>query len=364
MEQFLSKFRDPGLARRILERIRGNARSRHVLMEVCGTHTMAISHTGIRDLLAGQLDLRSGPGCPVCVTDAGDIDRMIALAGIPNVILATFGDMMRVPGSKGSLLREKAGGRDVRVVYSPLDAVHLAGANPDKEVIFLGVGFETTVPVVALALEQAVGRGLSNFSVFSAHKLTPPAVEALLRDEDIKIDGLICPGHVSSVIGRRAWEFVGREYGIPAVIAGFEPVDLLAAVDTLLNLLAAGESGVINGYTRAVKENGNEHARSIIDKYFEKVPARWRGLGLIPDSGLRLKRQYQRYDALRRFPVTVGRALPPVGCSCGDILRGKITPPECPLFGSGCTPAGPVGPCMVSSEGACAAYYQYHRREC
>lgn len=362
MEQFLSKFRDPGLAQRILERIKSKATNNLVLMEVCGTHTMAISRLGLRGLLAGRMDLRSGPGCPVCVTDTGDIDRMIAFAGIPGVILATFGDMMRVPGSRSSLIQEKAGGCDIRVVYSPLDAIQLAAANPGKEIIFLGVGFETTVPVVALALEEVARQDLSNFSVYSAHKLTPPAVGALLREDGIKIDGLICPGHVSSVIGRRAWEFVGKDCGIPAVIAGFEPVDILGALDILLNLLKSGKPGVVNGYTRAVREDGNVHAQVLIDKYFEPTPSLWRGLGLIPDSGLGLKKEYARYDAERRFPVNVPRVPPPGGCACGEVLRGRIIPPECLLFGSACTPAGPVGPCMVSGEGACAAYYKYHRK--
>lgn len=362
MKQLLSKFRDPELGKRILERIKRKAARNLTLMEVCGTHTMAISRMALRELLAGQVNLRSGPGCPICVTDTGDIDRMIAYAGIPKVILATFGDMMRVPGSRTTLIREKARDSDIRVVYSPLDAVRLAGDNPDKEVVFLGVGFETTVPVIALALEQAVAQGLSNFSIFSSHKLTPPAVEALLQDEEVNINGFICPGHVSAVIGRRGWDFLAKKYGIPAVITGFEPVDILGSLEMLLNLIAAGKSEVINGYTRAVREAGNPRARSLMQKYFTITAAQWRGIGLIPESGLRLKKEYARYDAEERFPVRVAPATPPPGCACGDILKGKIIPPECALFGEVCTPEEPVGPCMVSGEGACAAYYKYERR--
>jgi len=361
MQKLLNKFRDPEPARRILKRIKNKTARNLVLMEVCGTHTMAISRMALQDVLAGQLDLRSGPGCPVCVTDTADIDRAIAYAGIPNVILATFGDMMRVPGSSSSLTREKARGSDIRIVYSPLDAVKLAGENPQREVIFLGVGFETTVPVVALALEQAVKLDLPNFSIFSLHKLTPPAVEALLQDQDININGFVCPGHVSSVIGRRAWDFLGTKYGIPAVITGFEPVDILGSLAILLNMIQAGEARTVNFYTRAVREEGNSSARLLIEKFFGKVPASWRGLGLIPESGLQLKREYTRYDAEKRYPVSVTPALPPSGCACGDVLKGKLIPPECALFGGACTPEDPAGPCMVSSEGACAAYYKYNR---
>lgn len=362
MKQLLSKFKDPELGMRILERIKNIPTGNVTLMEVCGTHTMAISRMAIRELLSEQVDLRSGPGCPVCVTDAGDIDRMIAHAGIPDVILATFGDMMRVPGSHTTLMEEKAKGSDIRVVYSPFDAVQLALDNPDKEVIFLGVGFETTIPVIALALEQAIKLGLTNFSISSAHKLTPPAVKALLGDKAVNINGFICPGHVSAVIGRRGWEFLGKDYGIPAVITGFEPVDILGALEMLLNLVADGKSSVINGYTRAVREDGNPDACNLMKKYFTIIEARWRGIGFIPASGLQIKKEYERFDAEKRFPVHVTPALPPQGCSCGEILKGKKTPLECALFGKACTPGEPVGPCMVSSEGACAAYYKYSRR--
>lgn len=359
MRQLLNKYRDPGLAGLILDRVRRKAGGRITLMEVCGTHTVAISRMALRDLLAGCVDLRSGPGCPVCVTDAGDIDRMIAWAGIPNVILATFGDMMRVPGSRSTLMREKAGGLDIRVVYSPLDAVQIARDNPGKEVVFLGVGFETTAPAVALALEQAEKQRVANFSVFSAHKLTPPAVEALVRSREVDISGFICPGHVSTVTGRRGWDFLGRDYGVPAVIAGFEPVDILGALEMLVDMIAAGEGRVVNGYRRAVREDGNPAARSLIGKYFTVAEARWRGLGLIPASGLRLKEEYDQYNAEKRFPVNADPAPPAGGCACGDVLRGKIVPPECGLFGRACTPENPAGPCMVSGEGACAAYYNY-----
>ncbi|MFZ5651854.1 MAG: hydrogenase formation protein HypD [Bacillota bacterium] len=360
MKQLLNRFRDPELAVRILERVWEKAHN-VALMEVCGTHTVAISQTGIRGLLEGKVDFRSGPGCPVCVTDTGDIDGMISCAGIPGVILTTFGDMMRVPGSRTSLEQERAGGADVRVVYSPLDAVRTARENPGREVVFLGVGFETTAPVVALALEQAEALGLSNFSIYAAHKLTPPAVDALLGERGVAVKGFICPGHVSAVIGRQGWEFIGEKYGIPAVIAGFDPVDILGALETLLSMIESGESRVANGYPRAVGECGNVRALSLMKKYFTESGAGWRGIGYIPASGLCLRGEYAGYDAARKFQISVSPASPPPGCACGDVLKGKLTPPECSLFGISCTPEGPVGPCMVSGEGACAAYYKYNR---
>ncbi len=363
MNQLLNKFKDPELGRNILKRIREIDVSNVVIMEVCGTHTAAISRLAIRDLLKEKIDLRSGPGCPVCVTTSSDIDHIIEYAGFPGTILATFGDMMRVPGSRTSLAEEKSGGADIRVVYSPLDALRLAMENPDKDVIFLGVGFETTAPVVALALERALAQKINNFSIFSAHKLTPPAVEALLQEKEINIKGFLCPGHVSAVIGRRAWDFLGSKYGIPAVIAGFEANDVLGALEILLNMIKKGEARVVNGYTRAVKEKGNSNAWSMVKKYFDVVPAYWRGLGLIPESGLEIKEEYAHFDAKKRYPVSLPLELSsPRGCICGEILKGNKIPPECPLFGKACTPEKPVGPCMVSGEGACAAYYKYDRR--
>ncbi|GFN23366.1 hydrogenase formation protein HypD [Thermanaeromonas sp. C210] len=346
-----------GLADQVAERLGRPA----VFMEVCGTHTVSISRMGLRSLLAGRLELRSGPGCPVCVTDYEEIDMMLNLARLPEVTVGTFGDLMRVPGSQSSLERERAGGADVRVFYSPLDAVAFAEANPQKEVVFLGIGFETTIPVVAFSLAQARTRGVKNFSIFSAHKLIPPAVRAVLSDPELKLDGFILPGHVGAVTGRGAFDFIAQEYGLPAVISGFEPLDIMIALHELLSQLLRGEAQVVNKYTRVVREKGNPYARERIAECFEVVDVSWRGLGVIPKSGLFLRETFRDFDA--RFKLNI-ELLPPrhsLDCACGEVLRGKLLPPDCRFFGKACTPVHPVGPCMVSSEGACAAYYRFER---
>lgn len=329
------------------------------LMEVCGTHTVAISRSGLRSLLRGAVEMVSGPGCPVCVTADAEIDRMLAYCDVPGAIVATYGDLMRVPGSHSSLAERRAEGADVRVVYSALDAVELARANPGRPVIFLGVGFETTAPAAALALQAAREQGVANFYLHSAHKLTPPAVHALLA-EGSRLDGFICPGHVSTVLGEQGFAFLPREYGLPAAISGFEPLDILLAVDYLVDA-ALGQRPVelFNGYRRWVRPEGNQRALAVLAETFEPCAAPWRGLGTIPASGLALRPEYARFDADVAFPAP---PLPPPrrrACRCGDVLRGVIRPPECPLFGRGCDPQRPLGPCMVSSEGACAAYYRY-----
>lgn len=362
----LNNMRDPALGQQILSKLPPLAEkaSRRlgrpaVIMEVCGTHTMAIAKSGLRSLLAGYLELRSGPGCPVCVTDQEDIDKMIVLAGQPNVIIATFGDMLRVPGTSSSLEVERARGAKVEIFYSPSDAVDFAAKHPEKEIVFLGVGFETTIPAIALSIDEAIARDLRNYTVLSSHKLVPPVMEALLSDQELKIDGFILPGHVCTITGRKAFDFISEKYNTPAVITGFEPNDLLESIYLLLKQIADGRARTVNGYTRLVREEGNKKAKEIIEKYFETADARWRGFGLVPQSGLALKEQYSAYDASARFPLKVPASKPPKGCACGDILKGKISSPECPLFAKVCTPLKPVGPCMVSSEGACAAYYQY-----
>ncbi len=362
----LNNAPDPALGQKILAKLPSHAEkaSRRlgrppVLMEVCGTHTMAIAKSGMRSLLSEHLELRSGPGCPVCVTDQGDIDKMIALAGLPEVTIATFGDMLRVPGTISSLEVERARGARVEIFYAPADAVEFAAGSPEKEIVFLGVGFETTIPAVAISLELAAARGLLNYSVLSSHKLVPPVMKALLSDPELKIDGLILPGHVCAVTGRQAFGFISEEYQIPAVITGFEPLDLLASVCLLLNQIADDRPATVNGYTRLVREEGNKKARAIMEKYFAPADALWRGFGLVPQSGLAFKKEYSLYDAAARFPLQVSAASTPRGCACGDILKGKLTSPQCPLFAKVCTPLNPVGPCMVSSEGSCAAYYQY-----
>lgn len=365
----VTDFRRPDLARGLLDtvqrqaaRLAGRLGRRVVLMEVCGTHTVAISRSGMRAALASCLELKSGPGCPVCVTDYADIDAMIALARLPEVTVATFGDMLRVPGSHGSLEEERARGARVQVFYSPLDTVAWAAVHPERQVVFLGVGFETTAPGVALALEAARQRGLPNFSLFSSHKLVPPVMRALVEDPHLAVDGFILPGHVSVITGRQAFDFLAAEYGKPAAVAGFEPVDILAAVGELLKQLASGRAAVANTYTRVVREDGNPVAREVLGRYFEPDAASWRGIGNVPASGLALRPEYGAWDARRRFPVEVPPPRIPPGCRCGELLKGYIIPPDCRLFGRACTPEHPVGPCMVSSEGACAAYYQWEMR--
>jgi len=333
---------------------------RAILMEVCGTHTAAISRAGLRSLLGDYIDLRSGPGCPVCVTDYADVDRMVAFARLPGVTVGTFGDMVRVPGSGSSLERERAEGADVRIFYSSRDAVYYAAERPERQVVFLGVGFETTAPAVALSIKEAKARNLQNFTVFASHKLVPPAMEALLSDPELRIDGFILPGHVSIVIGRTAYSFL-EEYRLPSVIAGFEPNDILDAVRLILKMMVKDEPAVLNGYTRVVREEGNRIAQQQMADVFDVCDASWRGLGVVPQSGMCLGADFKEFDACERFALPEIRPHIPAGCACGEILKGKLTPRDCRLFAKVCQPTQPVGPCMVSSEGACAAYYQFER---
>jgi hydrogenase expression/formation protein HypD len=331
------------------------------LMEVCGTHTVAIARHGLRQALPEGVRLISGPGCPVCVTPQDQIDFFIALGGVDGVTLATFGDMVRVPGTAKSLEEARAEGVDVLVVYSPMDAVEAAGRHPERQVVFFGIGFETTAPAVALATLEAQRRGLANFSVLCAHKLIPPAMMALL-DSDVRVDGFICPGHVSVVIGSDAYCPVAAR-GKPCVVTGFEPADVLAACQMLLKQLAEGRSEVEVEYGRAVRPEGNPKAQELLARVFRVADARWRGLGVIPGSGYEMADEFGAFDAARRFEVERPKSIEPVGCRCGDVLRGAIEPPECPLFGKACTPRKPVGSCMVSSEGACQAWYRYRGQE-
>lgn len=358
----LDAFRNPNLARELIERIEHVAGDRPInLMEVCGTHTMSIGRYGFRSVMPPHLRLLSGPGCPVCVTDNHDIDYAIALARDERVTVATFGDMMRVPGSTSSLTAEKAAGHDVRVVYSPLDAVDLAQKSPDRLVVFIGIGFETTAPAIAACILEAQARGLENFSVFCAHKTTPAALRAIASDPETAIDGFILPGHVCTITGIEPFRFLVDEFSIPGVITGFEPVDILEGIERLVEMIADGDPHVENAYRRSVRDEGNPAARAIAARVFEPCDARWRGLGTIPASGLRIREEYARFDARRRFEPAVEPTREPKGCRCGDVLRGAITPDACPLFGRACTPEHPIGPCMVSSEGSCAAYHRYQR---
>lgn len=355
-----SAFKDSKLARGLIETIYRLAPEHATLMEVCGTHTVAIARNGIRDLMPEGLRLASGPGCPVCVTCNRDIDTVIALARIPNVTITTFGDMTRVPGSTSSLLAEQAAGRSVEIVYSPLDALAFAKAHPEREVVFVGVGFETTTPLVAMAIKRAKAMGLSNFTVFAAHKNMPGALELLVGDPTLELDALILPGHVSTIIGAEPYRFLAEKYGIPGVITGFEPVDVLQGIAMLVRQLHEGRAEIEIAYARGVMPEGNPVALAAIDEVFEICTATWRGLGDIPGSGYRIRDEFANFDAVRRFEPDVEPTRDPKGCRCGDVLRARIAPNECPLFRTVCTPENPVGPCMVSSEGSCAAYYRYY----
>lgn len=361
MEPDFVAFKDPTLARGLIESIaKLSPAGGATLMEVCGTHTVAIARNGIRNLMPEGTRLASGPGCPVCVTSNRDIDTVIALARVPNVIIATFGDMTRVPGSTSSLLAEQAAGRSVQIVYSPLDALTLAEQNPNREVVFVGVGFETTTPLVAMAIKRAAAAGLKNFSVFGAHKNMPGALEAIINDPQLKVDALILPGHVSTIIGAKPYQFLAEKYGIPGVITGFEPVDVLQGIAMIMRQLHEGRAEIEIAYARGVMPEGNPVAMAAIDEVFETCTALWRGLGEIPGSGYRIREEYAQFDAVRRFQPDIEPTQDPKGCRCGDVLRGVMAPNECPLFRTVCTPENPVGPCMVSSEGSCAAYFRYY----
>jgi hydrogenase expression/formation protein HypD len=342
--------------RRLAAELRAEALPGLTFMEVCGTHTMAIARYGLRELLPEGMRLVSGPGCPVCVTAMADLDHALALTRLPEVTLATFGDLVRVPASRGTLAGERAAGADVRVVYSPRDAVEIAAAEPARQVVFAGIGFETTAPTVAAALLEARARGLRNFSLLSVHKTMPLPLKALLDLGETPISGFLLPGHVSVITGTACFEFLARDYGVSGVVAGFEPHDVLGA---LLTLVRQTEPAIAIEYGRAVRPEGNVVARRLLEQVFEPSAADWRGLGVIPGSGLRLRPEYADADAARRFAVELEEPLEPAGCRCGEVLRGVTDPADCALFGRRCTPEDPVGACMVSSEGACAARYRY-----
>lgn len=356
----LNAFKDPTLAQGLIQSIAKLAPESCTLMEVCGTHTVSIARNGIRDLMPAGVKLASGPGCPVCVTSNKDIDTVIALSRVPGVTIATFGDMTRVPGSTSSLLAEQADGRDVRIVYSPLDALTLASAHPETEVVFVGVGFETTTPLVAVAIKRAAAMGLKNFSVFGAHKNMPGALEQIINDPELNVDALILPGHVSTIIGVEPYLFLAEKYGIPGVITGFEPVDILQGIAMIMRQLHEGRADIEIAYARGVMPEGNPVARAAIDEVFETCSSTWRGLGEIPGSGYRIREEFAAFDAVCKFAPDVEPTQDPKGCRCGDVLRAHMAPNECPLFRRVCTPENPVGPCMVSSEGSCAAYYRYY----
>lgn len=361
--QFMDEFRDKRLAENLLRQIeRLSAGRRFKFMEICGGHTHTIYRYALHDLLPPNIDLIHGPGCPVCVMPMGRLDDAIALALQDGVIFTTFGDMMRVPGSHGSLTEAQANGADIRMVYSPLDALKIARQNPDRKVIFFAIGFETTAPGTALTVLSARKEGVRNFFVFCNHVLIIPAVKALLDNPELDLDGFIGPGHVSTVIGAKPWEFVARDYKKPVVISGFEPLDVLQAIYMLLRQYDEGRCSVEVQYTRAVRYEGNTKAQGIMNQVFERRPFfEWRGLGVIPDSALQLRPEFSDLDAERHFPVPNRKVKDPGVCRCGEVLRGKLKPWECVVFGTACTPETPIGACMVSSEGACAAVYNYGR---
>lgn len=360
----LDKFRDPAVAAKLVKRIEGLCDGPAAFMEVCGTHTMAISQFGIRGLVPKTIKLLSGPGCPVCVTSLFDIDLMIAIAGIKDVIFTTFGDMVRVPGSRTSLREAKSQGADVRILYSPLDALQIATENPQNQVVFAGVGFETTSPTIIATVLEAKERGINNFSVYPAFKTVPNALKAILESGKTKIDGFLCPGHVSAIIGSQPYRFIPTQYKIPCVIAGFEPLDILESIVMLLEQIKTHKKdglafSVQTEYRRGVPDAGNPHALAIIDRVMQPCTADWRAIGSIPETGLCFREEYGLFDASKRFNIKVEPTIEPQGCICGQVMMGLHQPDECPMFGMKCTPVSPVGPCMVSSEGACAAWYKY-----
>jgi len=358
--KYISEFRNIKAIKNLSLKIQKTSKDHNLtFMEVCGTHTMAIARFGIKELLPGNIKLLSGPGCPVCVTPNRYLDHAIAIGRQENVTITTFGDMMRVPGSTTSLEKEKAEGRDIRIVYSPLDALELAKKNPDKEVVFLSVGFETTVPTIASTLIMAKRDNVKNFSILTANKVVPPALEALLGG-DLGLNGFILPGHVSTIIGAKAYQPVINDYKVPCSIAGFEPTDILESILDLIEQNIANEPKLSIEYTRAVTMEGNTKAQAAIYEVFEATDAEWRGVGVIPGSGLKLNKAFGNFDASTRFNVTIEETKEVKGCICGSILQGLKTPKDCPLFGSACTPENPVGACMVSSEGTCAAWFRYN----
>ena len=330
-------------------------------MEVCGTHTVSLFRSGVKSLLPPAVRLISGPGCPVCVTSSAYLDAACELARRDDVTICTYGDMVRVPGRNGSLEHARGRGADVLVVYSARDAVATARRRPDRTVVFLAVGFETTAPATAAAVLEADRLGLDNFLILPGHKLVVPAMDTLLSEGDVPIDGFLCPGHVSVIIGSGAYRVVAERYGKPCVVAGFEPINMLEAIAALVRQIAAGDASVANAYGVAVTEAGNEVARRMVDEVFAPAPAVWRAMGTIDASGLDLREPYRHLDARERLGVVFGEDYSPTGCRCGEVIQGKLDPPACALFGRQCTPIKPVGPCMVSSEGTCAAWYKYGR---
>lgn len=363
---YTTAFRDPALCRGLLERLTRALDAGHSgkplrFMEVCGTHTVAIFQSGLRTLLPPPVTHLSGPGCPVCVTHDAEVATFLDLAERDGVRIATFGDLLRVPGPDGRTLKHAlAGGARVDIVYSPLDALNLAADHPDETVVFLGIGFETTAPTVAGAMLMARQKKLKNFTVLSFHKLVPPALRSLLDDPECAVDAFLLPGHVSTVLGLAPYRFLAEEYRTPGVVAGFDPADILLALCLMAEQRRNDTPAVVNAYRRAVNDDGNPRAREVLEQVFIPADALWRGIGLIPRSGLAVAPAFADMDAMLRLDLALPDVKPIPGCQCGEVLKGKRVPDSCPLFGKACTPANPVGPCMVSTEGSCAAYYKYN----
>lgn len=367
MLEILKQSSNPDICKPLLEAVLEKAKEfqqvygrKPAFMEVCGSHTMALARSGVKQCLKNDVQLISGPGCPVCVTDQRSIDSMIALAEGDNRIICTFGDMMRVPGSKNTLMDSKTSGKDIRVLYSPTDAIRIAEENPEKEVIFLGVGFETTIPILSLLIGEASSKQLTNFSVWMTTKLVEPILRHLLNAGEANLDGFLLPGHVSIVLGEDSYRFLAEEYGISGAISGFEPAELLSGIYKLLELSLNKEAKIVNDHPSIVSREGNKVAQAWMEKYFEECDEAWRGIGIIQKSGLDIRPEYEQYNAKKKFKVETGEPRK-TKCRCGEVIRGLITPEECALFGKACHPMNPIGPCMVSAEGSCAAYYQYMR---
>jgi hydrogenase expression/formation protein HypD len=361
--RFVEEFQNPELAARLLERIRATATRRWALMEVCGGQTHTIIRHGIDQLLPEEIELIHGPGCPVCVTPLEMIDKALEIASRPNVIFCSFGDMLRVPGTGRDLFQVRAEGGEVRVVYSPLDAVRLAQQNPDKQVVFFGIGFETTAPPNAMTVHQARRLGLTNFSMLVSHVRVPPAIEAVMGSPDCRVQGFLAAGHVCTVMGIEEYPALAERHGVPIVVTGFEPLDILEGVRRAVEQLERGKHTVENAYPRVVRPEGNPAAKAMLADVFEITDRSWRGIGVIPDSGWRLSARYREFDAEHRFEVGDIRTLEPAACRSGEVLQGQLKPHQCEAFGTLCTPRTPLGATMVSSEGACAAYYLYRRLE-
>jgi hydrogenase expression/formation protein HypD len=361
-KNFFDEFSDPkktGILTQKIQQVSLEIKQDVNLMEVCGTHTVAIFKSGIKSILPDNVRLISGPGCPVCVTPNPYLDRAIALSRLDDVIITTFGDMLKVPGSSSSLEKEKTKGHDIRMVYSTMDALRIAQDHPDKKVIFLGVGFETTTPTVAFAVKEAKQKKIENFLILSAHKVIPPALKLLACSDDLKVHGFICPGHVSTIIGTKPYEFLAKDFNLPCVIAGFEPLDIFQSLYLLLTQIKNDTARVENQYFRAVKPEGNPEALNLVNQVFRTGDSLWRGIGVIPESGSSLREKYREFDAEKMIPVEVEKSREPKGCICGLVIQGKSSPLECPYYANQCTPQSPIGPCMVSSEGSCQAYFKY-----